>query len=161
MSCCNKCHKTPCCCVPNGGIPYQIPGPQGPVGPTGPQGVAGPQGPQGPQGPCPCPLNIVSVAGQSQLLTPYNVTGSEDIILVDTTLGQVDVFLLAANNPLVNKKLIIKDATGTSGTFDITVNPAGADTIDTTPIQVSLFGTLGAFGSMELVSDGVTSYYII
>lgn len=48
---CNRCHTSPCCCPPNGGVPYQIPGPMGPQGPIGLQGNPGPIGPVGPPGP--------------------------------------------------------------------------------------------------------------
>jgi len=46
---CNSCgcNTNPCCCPPNGGVPYQIPGGQGPQGPQGIQGNPGPPGPAG------------------------------------------------------------------------------------------------------------------
>lgn len=50
---CNSCgcNTNPCCCPPNSGIPYQIPGPKGAQGIPGPQGNPGPTGPTGPIAP--------------------------------------------------------------------------------------------------------------
>ena len=158
---CNRCRRSTCtgCTTTYGN--YPCPSFPPPPGPTGPAGPTGPQGPPG-LGSCPCPLTIVKVVGQFDLATPYNVTGLEDIILVDSTLGVVDIFLLAANNPLVIRRLYIKDAFGTSGIFPIVIHPIGLDTIDGIATGTDIFTTTGApYGCIELVTNQINGYNII
>ena len=104
---CNSCgcNTNPCCCPPNGGIPYIMPGAQGPIGPAGRQGnpgangadgadgAQGPQGPQGPAGAGSTPVYGQAYAGVgSQLLannTAVNWSGlqNEDNIILTGLTG--------------------------------------------------------------------------
>jgi hypothetical protein len=92
----------------------------------------------------------------------YQVTTTDDVLLIDTTLGPVDVQLLAANTSLIfSRKLIIKDAFGTVSPFlDITLLPAGGDTIDGA-LTTSVFFTIGVYGSLEIISNQNNGYNII
>lgn len=151
------------------------PGPVGPQGPTGPQGPAGaagaqgiqgvpgtnglpgPQGNPGPAGPpgppgTVGPINVVRI---SSFPSPvYNVTGAEDVILVNSSLGVVTINLLAAGNALAGRNtLTIKDAFGQAGLNDIIINPLFPDVIDQAGGSTSLFTKVGVYGSLTLVSN--------
>ncbi len=157
--CTQQCNPYPYACQP-------LQGPPGQVGPIGPQGPAGPTGPQGPAGTF-GPINVVNFSTNAVLPnTPYVVSGAEDVILVNSTTGQVggtgDIYLLPANDPLSwRNTLIIKDAFGQSAIHDIRLIPDGTDLIDGVNAPVSLFLTLGTYGSFELVSNHTNQYNIV
>lgn len=86
--------------------------PQGPTGPTGPTGTAGVTGPTGAQGPTgPAALSISSINSNITLVgnTKY---------FVDTTAART---LTLPASPTVGNEIQIFDATGTAGTYNITV----------------------------------------
>jgi len=167
MSCCNQCNSSPCCCTTIIRNPVVVVGPPGPQGPVGPQGNSGQQGPKGDPGECPCPIKVVNFATNANFQSsPYVVDGSEDVILVDMTVsqdpGSAGIFLLPASDPAVIRTLTIKDAFGLiSATKDIVILPDGTDTIDIVNAPLSLFATVGTFGSVTLVSNGTNGYSII
>lgn len=93
--------------------------------------------------------------------SPYTITGAEDFILIDSTLGPVQIIALAANNTLAKSKFpVIKDAFGTGLINDIYITPNGADTIDTVNANYSIPQTHGQLGSIRLVSNGTNGYSI-
>lgn len=152
---CNNCNKPSCngCCPPLVQPCYQFPPSPGPTGPTGPTGAQGP--------PLVLNLSVVNFATNANFpQTPYSVTGSEDVILVDSTVAQpagtADIYLLSASNPLSQRfTLAIKDAFGQSAVHNIRIIPDGADTID------GVAGNLiisTPFESITLVSNKTTGY---
>jgi len=141
---CNKC-KIPSCT----GCSYTYQNYPCPSFPPA-AGPAGPQGPPGPQGVC--QYNVVRINGFNNPV--YNVTGTENVILCDTSLGIININLLSADNILAqNKDLAIKDAYGTAGINDILVNPFGFDVIDQAAGPTSVFAKGGVFGSISVVSN--------
>lgn len=151
---CNTCRHTPC--IPTCPTIQYVACPQFPSAPgaTGPQGPGGLQGPPGPQGPPGASATLV-IVNIENIDSPYNVVGNEDAILVDTTNGAVIINLLAANDPLILKRVSIKDALGTTAVNSITINPSGIDTIDfvAAPRVIST-----AFESLEFTSNLTNGY---
>jgi hypothetical protein len=156
---CQNCNNSNC-----GGCSYtyqNYPCPQFPPAPCN-----CPPGPPGPQGPPPT-FKIVNFSTNSNLPnTPYVVAGDENVILVNSTSAQVlgtgDVYLLPASDPLSWKNvLIIKDAFGQSGIHDIRLIPDGTDTIDGVNAPVSLFLTVGVYGSITIVTNKTNGYNIV
>jgi hypothetical protein len=99
----------------------QTTGPTGPsfTGPTGPvSAVSGPTGYTGPGG-YPTSRSVASN-------TPYNAINTDQYIGV-TYAGATTINLAAG---VSNQGLVIKDERGTAGTYPITINANGADTID-------------------------------
>lgn len=69
----------------------------------------------------------------------------------------VTVTLSAAATVIAGKRFTIKDGSGTAANRPITINRAGADTIDgSTSATVQI-----PFGSLDLVSDGVSAWQIV
>ena len=98
--------------------------------------------------------------------TVYTVDGSEDVVLVDTTIAQLggtaDIILLPANDPLAALRVLrIVDAFGQSGIHDIRLIPNGTDTINGVNAPISLFNTFNTFGSANLVTNKTNGYNFV
>lgn len=70
-------------------------------------------------------LNIVEAVA-----TPYAVTATDDVVLVNPAVPAPFVVNLPAGATHTPKKIIIKDKTGTAAVNNITINANGAETID-------------------------------
>lgn len=140
---------------PPPGPPGQVgpPGVQGPPGAAGAPGNPGPPGPPGPPG-----TGALVIVNVTTAMSPYNVTGLEDVLLVNTTFGPVTVNLLAANNPLVTKLLHVKEAFGIANANNVIVVPFPGDLIDlvNSPRILTI-----PFENLTFVSNGITSYNLL
>ena len=88
-------------------------------------------------------VTVVTAAG------PYNVTGSDEIIIINQTVGAA----ITVNLPAIGttgRELIIKDGKGDAGTNNITIDGNGAETIDGLTTQV----LNGDYWSLSLVDNG-------
>lgn len=62
--------------------------------------------------------------------TPYSVVDADELILVDSSLGTIQVDLQALAGVTDGRRIIIKDAFGYASINAITVAPNGAEMID-------------------------------
>jgi hypothetical protein len=88
------------------------------------------------------------------------IIGSGDatvLVAVDTSTAVREITLPLAGDVDEGRIYIIKDATGDSETYTLTVSAAGSDEID----GESSYEITSAFGAVMLVSDGVDSYKIL
>jgi len=82
---------------------------------------------------------------------------TDDVLVVTGAAGAVTISLPAANTVLAGQRFTIKDGDGASVSQPITIDPAGADTIDgDTSAVIKL-----PFGSLDLCSNGVAAWRII
>ena len=88
-------------------------------------------------------LNIVNVSGGGN----YTVTGTEDLLLVDTSVSDTTIDLPAASTK-VGEPITIKKTT--SDINSIIVDPDGAESIDG---QIT-YSFSAQYESIEIVSDG-------
>lgn len=87
---------------------------------------------------------------------PYSVTTGDTlkVVLVDTSAART-INLPAATNAM---SVTIKDKTGSAGTNNISLVPAGADSIDGSAATYALNSNWAA---LELISDGVSAWFIV
>lgn len=86
--------------------------------------------------------------------SPYTVLDSDDILLVSTASARTLTLPTAA----IKRIIIIKDVTGTANTNNITLDPAGSDTVEGLTANKILQTD---FGAWTIVSDGGTAWYFI
>jgi len=106
---------------------------------------------------------IVSLPGNAQIVEPQNVASNLTIapsstfvyLIVNTTAPRA-ITLPEASSVTAGRIYIIKDATGTSNTNNITVNRTGSDLIDGLSSQVLDSNN----GSWMLVTDGDSNWFI-
>lgn len=80
-----------------------------------------------------------------------------DGIVICTNTGARTVSLPAANTLVAGQKVIIKDGAGTATTNNITINPNGADTLDSfASLTINIENE-----SLTLVTDGSSAWYRI
>lgn len=85
--------------------------------------------------------------------TPYNVAKVDYYLAVNT--GVAITINLRAASEVAGKVIVIKDVAGTgAATNNITITPAGSDTVEVGSIAVDR-------GSITLVSDGVSNWEVI
>lgn len=91
-----------------------------------------------------------------ELAGNLTILSSDAFVFINTnTAATRTITLPAASDVTAGRYFIIKDKTGSANTNNITVTPAGADTID----GVAASTTLNiAYGSLTLVSDGVSGW---
>jgi len=110
-------------------------------------------------------FNIVEIASTD---SPYQVTGSEDVLLVDTTSGNVDIQLLPASNILSQKRVLwIKEseyqnndvpASPVGEVYNVRLIPSGSDTIDNISGTSLLTYPVGKGSSVGVVSNKADGY---
>jgi hypothetical protein len=87
----------------------------------------------------------------------YTVTSANCVVGISDTSAARDVNLPAASAYPAGQILIVKDESGAAGTNNITVNRAGADTIDgVVSVAISV-----NHGALRLYSDGVSKWFSI
>lgn len=94
-------------------------------------------------------INIISVSS-----SPYTVLDSDDVLNVSTASARTINLPTAA----VKRILIIKDITGSAQTNNITLDPAGSDTVEGLTANKILQTNYGAW---TLVSDGGTAWWMV
>lgn len=88
----------------------------------------------------------------------YNVTATDYAILKTGITGGGDTINLeAAATAGGGRVLVIKDATGTAGTNNITIEPDGSETID----GASNFVMNTNYGAVTLACDGSSGWYVM
>ena len=90
--------------------------------------------------------------------TNYNVSSSFDVMTINTSGSVVTASLLAASSYSAGQRLVFKDIAGSSSTNNIVIKPSGSQTIDTSNTGVKIQNN---FGSVTIVSDGVSTFHII
>lgn len=98
-------------------------------------------------------LNVWAYQSVSTNLTIPN--NASYIYLGTDTSSARTITLPAANQVTAGRYFIVKDKTGSAATNNITVTPAGSDTIDTSATSAAINF---AFGSEMFVSDGVSDW---
>ena len=84
-------------------------------------------------------------------ITPYSITNSDDVILVNVTSGPASIILPATGvDGTERRSFYIKDYSGTSLTNPITITSAGNKTIN----GVSFAMLNGAYSHIQVVYDG-------
>ena len=156
-------------------------GPPGPTGPTGPAGSTGPAGATGAgtagaagatgatgvQGAAGATgaTGVGATGPAGPTLFGYRETAvstaldptTDGVIVVTGAVGAVTISLPAATAATAGRRYTIKDGDGLSGSQPITVDPAGADTIDDdTSAIINL-----AYGSIDITSNGVDAWHIL
>ena len=106
---------------------------------------------------------IVSLPGNAQIVEPQNVASdltiapsSTFVYLIVNTTASRSITLPEASAVTAGRIYIIKDATGTANTNNITVNRTGSDLIDGLSTQVLDSNN----GSWMLVTDGDSNWFI-
>jgi hypothetical protein len=82
--------------------------------------------------------------------TTYTVTAAETIVLVDSATGGAKTITLPLATTYTGRIIVVKDAKGTAGTDNITVDGNGSETVDGTANVVINTN----YGKVGLVSDG-------
>jgi hypothetical protein len=125
-------------------------GAQGPAGAAGATGAQGPTGPTGPAGPTGNTAQAVDTVSS----TPFSVTGSHFLLLVNTTTSKE----LDLPNPASGKWMFrIKDISGLAQTNPITLKRFASENIEGLAADKLLQSN---FGSWEVVSDLVNWWVI-
>ena len=84
-------------------------------------------------------------------ITPYSITNSDDVILVNVTSGPASIILPATGvDGTERRSFYIKDYSGTSLANPITITSAGNKTIN----GVSFAMLNGAYSPIQVVYDG-------
>lgn len=87
----------------------------------------------------------------------YTVTANDLYIAITTITGGGDTIAIPdASTAGIGKTIVIKDASGTAGTNNLTLDPAGSDTID--GAATYLINTNG--DSVVLISDGISNWEV-
>ena len=100
------------------------------------------------------PYTPVSVNAGS---TPYTMLSGENFVTCDTSLVPIDVILPLAVNTPAGMEINFKDTALNAQTNNITISPAGGNTIDSAgAVTISSNG-----GYYKFQSDGVTNWMIV
>ena len=86
-----------------------------------------------------------------------NAASSYILLACDTTSNTITITLPLASAVSAGRFYLIKDASGTSNSDAITVNPSGADTIDLSTNSVVI---RDKFDLICVASDGVSNWYL-
>ncbi len=121
-------------------------GPQGVQGPAGPQGATGSAGPQGPAG----DLTLQRVAKSAN----YTMLSTDGLVAVDVTSNAVTITLPLANSVTPGKIAIVAHDAGNAAVHNITVTPAGTDTINGSTNSILITFGDGGGAAYRLYSDG-------
>lgn len=97
---------------------------------------------------------VNSTAQRSVTSTPYTIVSTDVYLLVNTSSAKT-LTLPAATTRRI---LVIKDVTGTANTNNITLDPAGSDTIEGLNVNKTLQTDWGAW---TIMSDGTSAWYFI
>lgn len=87
----------------------------------------------------------------------FNVIGSDHFLFIDSSSGHVTASLPAANIAGIGRELVFKDVAGYADVNNIVIRPNGSDNIE--GINNDLTITVPS-GSIQLVCDGVSNYYV-
>lgn len=106
--------------------------------------------------------NLTGISGGSStsfgsFTANFVVSASYDIVGVNTSGSVVTGSLLSANSYAAGKRLIFKDIEGSGSTNNVVIEASGSETIDgasSAKINVN-------YGSIQIVSDAVSKFYII
>jgi len=84
--------------------------------------------------------------------SPYTLLPDDYYLAVDTSAGAVAINIFAAT--AAGREVIVKDVSGNASTGNITINPAGSDTID----KAVGFVLNSNYASVRIVADGVSNW---
>lgn len=87
----------------------------------------------------------------------FNVIPSDHFLFIDSSAGHVTASLQAASQAGVGRELIFKDIAGYSDTKNIVLRPDGSDNIEGVNDDLTM---TAISGSIQLVCDGVSNYYV-
>lgn len=92
------------------------------------------------------------------LTTNYTINSSDGYILFSCNTGAAIILTLPlANSVPAGRFYLVKDRTGTAHTNNVTINPAGSDTID----ALSTLKLIANLGAVALVSDGTSNWQVL
>lgn len=87
----------------------------------------------------------------------FNVIPSDHFLFIDSSAGHVTASLQAASQAGVGRELIFKDIAGYSDVNNIVLRPDGSDNIEGVNDDLTM---TAISGSIQLVCDGVSNYYV-
>lgn len=91
-----------------------------------------------------------------ELAGNLTITSGDSFVFINTNTSTTRTIILpAASAVTAGRYYIIKDKTGSAATNNITITPAGSDTIDGVSASVKV---TSAYGNLTLISDGVSGW---
>jgi hypothetical protein len=98
----------------------------------------------------------LNVWALTELAGNLTILAGDSFIVINTdTTSARTITLPAASSVTAGRYYIIKDKTGDAATNNITITPAGSDTIDETASSTTISQ---AYSSLTLISDGVSNW---
>ena len=98
----------------------------------------------------------LNVWALQELAGNLTIAANASYVFINTSTAAARVITLpAASGVTSGRYFIIKDKTGSAATNNITITPAGSDTIDGVASSTTISS---AYGSLTLVSDGVSGW---
>ena len=98
----------------------------------------------------------LNVWALQELAGNLTILAADSYVFINTSTAAARVITLpAASGVTAGRYFIIKDKTGSGNTNNITITPAGSDTIDGVASSTAI---TSAYGSTTLVSDGVSGW---
>ena len=105
--------------------------------------------------------NVYTFAGVHRSIatktTNFTVAFSDHFLFVDSSAGHVTASLQTAANAGAGREIIIKDVAGYAGTNNIVIKPQPGDKLEGIADETKITATSG---SLQIISDGVSNYYI-
>lgn len=105
-------------------------------------------------------ISQTTVYSTHNITNDYAIIGSDPFVLIgaDPTSNTISMTLPLANSVAVGRLYIVKDTTGQSATNNISVFPAGSDTLDGSGTALII---ADAFWSVGFVCDGASNWRVL